>query len=82
MPKVYLSEKQKDHDRLVSNLLLIQNSKQKTNAEMGKVLGISSSAYSVRKRHPEKMSYEEIKRLCDYAKVDIPTFITDSLKLI
>lgn len=82
MPKVYLSERQKDHERLVSNLLLIQSSKQKTNAQMGQVLGISSSAYSTRKRHPEKMTYEEIKRLCDYAKVDILTFVSGSLKLL
>lgn len=81
MPKVCLSEKQKDHERLISNLLLIQSSKQRTNAQMGQVLGISSSAYSNRKRNPEKMTYKEIKRLCDYAKVDISTFICGYLKL-
>lgn len=82
MPRVCLSEKQKDHDRLVANLLLIQNSKQKNNAQMGEILGISSSAYSARKREPERLTYNEIKKLCKYAKVDVAAFVSEQLKVI
>lgn len=82
MPKVCLSEKQKDHERLVSNLLLIQNSKQKNNAQMGEILGISSSTYSVRKKEPEKLTYAEIKKLCKYAKIDVTAFVSEQLKII
>ncbi len=82
MPKVCLSEKQKDHDRLVANLLLIQNSKRKNNAQMGEILGISSSAYSARKKEPEKLTYAEIKKLCGYAKIDVAVFVSEQLKVI
>ena len=82
MPRVCLTDKQKDHDRLVANLLIIQNSKQKNNAQMGEILGISSSAYSARKREPEKLTYAEIKRLCKYAKIEVATFVSEQLKLI
>lgn len=82
MPRVYLTENQKDHERLVENLLLIQKGKQKNNEQMGMILGISSSAYSARKKEPEKLSYAEIKKLCNYAKVDVATFVSGSLKIV
>jgi hypothetical protein len=49
---------------------------------MGEILGISSSAYSARKKEPEKLTYAEIKKLCGYAKIDVAVFVSKQLKVI
>ena len=79
MPKVYLTDKQKDISRLKDNLKLIQG--QKTFEQMGVIIGGSKVTYSRRMKNPDTLTYKEIKRLCDFFKVDISTFCGGSLKI-
>ncbi len=79
MPKVYLSEKQKDISRLSDNLKLIQGTKDCR--QMGSIIGVCAATYQKRKKNPESLTYKEIKRLCDFFKVDISTFCGGSLKI-
>ena len=79
MPKVYLTDKQKDISRLKDNLKLIQG--QKTFEQMGVIIGGSKGTYSRRMKNPDTLTYKEIKRLCDFFKVDISTFCGGSLKI-
>ena len=79
MPKVYLTEKQKDSSRLKENLKLVQGDR--TYQEMGVIIGGSGATYSRRMKKPESLTYEEIKRLCDFFKIDIAAFCGGTLKI-
>lgn len=79
MPKVYLTDKQKDISRLKDNLKLIQG--QRTFEQMGVIIGGSKATFSRRMKNPDTLTYKEIKRLCDFFKVDISTFCGGSLKI-
>ena len=79
MPKVYLTDKQKDISRLKENLKLMQG--QMTFEQMGVIIGGSKATFSRRMKNPESLTYKEIKRLCDYFKVDISSFCVGTLKL-
>ena len=79
MPKVHLTERQKDHDRLIGNLRLIQG--RKTSQEMALLLGVSKSTYIRKAKAPETFTYGEIKRLCDFTRVDIAAFVSGKLKV-
>lgn len=79
MPKVYLTEKQKDISRLHDNLKLIIG--KKSFEEMGVIIGGSKATFSRRMKKPESLTYEEIKRICDYFKIDIAAFCGSKLKI-
>lgn len=79
MPKVYLTEKQKDHDRLIQNMKLVQG--RRSNEAMATILGVSRSTYIRKAKSPELLTYSEIKRLCDFTKVDIAAFVGSQLKV-
>lgn len=79
MPKVYLSEKQKDISRLHDNLKLIIGNRNLE--EMGVIIGGSKSTFQRRMKNPESLTYEEIKRLCDFFKIDIAAFCGGTLKI-
>lgn len=79
MPKVYLTEKQKDISRLSDNLKLVQGTKDCR--QMGSIIGVCAATYQKRKKNPESLTYEEIKRLCDYFHIDIAAFCSGTLKI-
>lgn len=79
MPKVALTDRQKDFQRLAYNLKLLQGGRSKQ--EMADLLGCSLSTYVRRMRNPEELTYEEIKRLCDFSKVDMQNFVCGQLKI-
>ena len=78
MPKVALTERQKDFQRLAYNLKMLQGGR--SVKEMAALLGCSQSTYYTRLKEPEKLTYEEIKRLCDFAGVNIQTFLCGTLR--
>ena len=80
MPKVHLTEKQKDHDRLIDNLRLIQG--RRSNEDMATILGVSRSTYIRKVKQPESLTYQEIKRLCDFTRVDIASFVSGKLRVM
>lgn len=79
MPKVFISEKQKDCSRLQDNLKLIRGNR--TNEQMGVIIGCSRDTFTRKLRNPEKLTYKDIKRLCDFFHVDIAAFCKDKLKI-
>lgn len=79
MPKVYLSEKQKDCSRLKENLKLLKG--ERTCEQMGVIIGGSYRTFQRRLQNPESLTYEEIKRLCDFFKIDIAAFCSGTLKI-
>lgn len=79
MPKVYLTEKQKDYSRLKDNLKLIQG--KRTCEQMGVIIGGSKATFSRRLKRPESLTYEEMKRLCDFFKIDLSVFCAGTLKI-
>lgn len=79
MPKAQLTERQKDFQRLARNLVLLQAGR--SNKEMAELLGCSEPTYNRRKKKPEEMTYSEIKRLCDFAKIDMQNFVCGQLKI-
>lgn len=79
MPRVTLTEKQKDRDRLTENLRTLQG--RRSPKEMALILGRNRTTYYKRLSEPEKLTYEEIKRLCDFFKVDMQNFVCGQLKI-
>ena len=80
MPKVYLTDKEKDHARLIDNLRLIQG--RRSNEDMATILGVSRSTYIRKVKQPESLTYQEIKRLCDFTRVDIASFVSGKLRVM
>lgn len=80
MPKVALTERQKDFQRLANNLEMLRGGR--SAKEMAALLGSKSpSTYYARLEKPEKLTYEEIKRLCDMTRVDMQNFVCGTLKI-
>ena len=79
MPKVFLTETQKDYNRLKENLELLKGNR--SCKEMGVIIGSSQWTFQNRMKNPESLTYEEIKRLCDFFKIDIGAFVGRKLKI-
>lgn len=79
MTKVFLTETQKDYNRLKENLELLKGNR--SCEQMGVIIGGSKSTFQRRMKTPESLTYEEIKRICDYFKIDIGAFVSRSLKI-
>lgn len=77
MPKVFLTDSQKENDRLRHNLLILQG--KRTNNEMGKIIGKTGVTYASRLRTPEDLTQREVRLLCDYFKIDRKQFVTERL---
>lgn len=74
------SEIQRDHQRLLSNLRLVQ--KQYTIARLANVPDISKATWLNRMKEPWRMfSYDDFKIVADYCKIDIVTLMHGELKL-
>lgn len=79
MPRVYLSDEDKDLARLSENLRLLECGR--TVREMAKITGMSKSAYSKRRQNPDTFTYREIYKLCRAAGVDVSDFTGGKLRL-
>lgn len=62
-----------DKQRLTRNIIQAQGGK--SPKEMAEILGVGLSTYYDRLKDPEKMKYEEIKRLCSKCNIDITQFV-------
>jgi hypothetical protein len=77
MPKVTLTEAQKEKERLQRNIELIQG--KRTNADMGKIIGATGQTFGNRKRNPESFTLAEIRLICRYFKINRADFVTGEL---
>ncbi len=78
MPKVTLTEKQCLCDRWRKNLVLLQGGKNST--EMAKIIGAKTSkTFTSRVTNPEKLTLDEIHKLCKYFDVSETNFIGGEL---
>ena len=74
-----MTEAQKDHNRLIENLKLIENGR--PSREMAELLNISAPTYCRKRKYPELMTYAEIKALCKNARVRVADYTDGVLKL-
>ena len=72
MPKVFLTEREKDLARLRENLRILECGR--SSREMSSILGMSKTTYNERRRSPESFTYLEIYKLCKSANIDIKDF--------
>ena len=79
MPKVVLTEHQREVERLRSNLEKVQG--KRTNYEMGKLIGRSGVTYAARLRDPEMLTLREVRMICDYFRIDRAKFMTSLMEL-
>lgn len=79
MPKVTLSERQKDRERIRNNLKLLQNSRAYNSVEMGEIIGRTAPTYLSRLRDPDTLTLGEISALCEYFKIEPERFISGVL---
>ena len=71
---------QRDHDRLRDNLKLIQRSF--SVSELAELLGISRPTWISKMKAPwDKFSYEELRKVSRYCKVDFVLLTDGELKL-
>lgn len=74
-----MTDAQKDHNRLVRNLWLIEGGR--SSREMAEILNISAPTYCKKRKCPELLTYAEIKALCRNAKVRVADFTDNHLAL-
>lgn len=79
MPKVYLTEAQKENDIIKRNLVVLQGGL--TCSEMGKIIGVSKSTYINRLKQPSQLTIKELNKLCKYFHVPVSSFLTTELTL-
>lgn len=79
MPKVYLTEAQKENDIIKRNLVVLQGGL--TCSEMGKIIGVSKSTYINRLKQPSQLTIKELNKLCKYFHVSVSSFLTTELTL-
>lgn len=79
MPKSHFQEVREDYERLRRNLSLMQGTL--TNAEMGKIIGVSNVTFGARKKNPGSLTVDEIRLLCNRFHVDRAKFLTEELRL-
>ena len=80
MPKVCLSEMQKRHIFLCSNMKHLKGGRNED--EMAMIMcGKGKNTWRNRFKHPEKLRLEEVYALCDYFKIDVCAFTTRELEL-
>lgn len=74
-----MTEAQKDHNRLIRNLKLIESGR--TSREMAALLNVSAPTYCKKRKYPELLTYAEIKALCRSARVSVADFTGGELRL-
>lgn len=77
MPKVYLTETQKENDLIKQNLILLQGGLSCT--QMGKIMGISKSTYLNRLKTPKRLTIEEVNKICKHFHIPVSAFLTEKL---
>lgn len=78
MPKINLTEREKDNERLRKNLILLQGGKNQK--EMSKIIGAkATTTYANRLKNPDMLTYAEIKRLCKHFRIKCVDFIEGEL---
>lgn len=70
----------KDHARLLSNLRIVQ--KQYTADKLCKLLGISNATWTNRMKEPWRyFSYDDLRQISRYAKIDFITLVDGEVKI-
>lgn len=70
----------KDHERLKDNLVLIQ--KNHSVSELSELLGVSKPTWIAKMKEPwSKFSYDDLKAISIYCKVDFTQLLTGVLKI-
>ncbi len=74
------SERQKDHQRLLNNLRIIQ--KNYTVSELSELLGITANTWTNRMKEPwRKFSYDDFVAISQYCRIDIIQLMCGELKI-
>lgn len=77
MPKVYLTETQKENELIKQNLVLLQGGL--TCEQMGRILGVSKSTYLNRLKSPAHLTVRELAKLCKHFNISVNSFLTERL---
>lgn len=77
MPKIYLTDMQKENDLIKRNLIFLQG--KLTCAQMGDIIGVSKSTYINRLKSPSRLTIQEVSKICKYFHVPITIFLTERL---
>lgn len=81
MPKINLTEQQKNSQRIADNLRLLQNSREYTSRDMGDIIGISNVTYLKRLANPLELTLDEVLRICRHFKVEPERFVGGELTI-
>ena len=74
------TERQKDHQRLLDNLRLIQ--KNYTVSELSELLGISINTWTNRMKEPWRLfSYDDFRAISSYCKIEFSQLMEGTLQL-
>lgn len=74
------AERQKDHQRLLNNLKLIQ--KNYNVSELSDLLGISKPTWIAKMKEPwRRFSYDEFYLIAQYCRIDLMQLISGELKI-
>lgn len=77
MPKIYLTETQKENEIIKQNLVLLQG--RLSCEQMGRILGVSKSTYLNRLKSPAQLTVRELKKICKHFNISANSFLTERL---
>jgi len=81
MPKVTLTESQRLCDKWRKNLLILKGGKNST--EMAKIIGAKAAqTFKSRIAYPERLTLDEIHKLCKYFNISVTAFIAGKITII
>lgn len=70
----------KDHQRLLNNLKLIQRNY--LISELSELLGVSRNTWTAKMKEPwRRFSYDELRAISEYCKIDFMVLMDGELKL-
>lgn len=74
------AERQKDHLRILNNLKVLQ--KNYSASELSELLGISINTWTNRMKEPwRKFSYEDLRTIARYCRIDFVQLVDGELKI-
>jgi DNA-binding Xre family transcriptional regulator len=79
MPKVAITQAQKDRERIRANLLIIKGGN--SNKQMSKVIGASTETFRKRLENPEKLTVDELLRICRRYRISASDLLENQLRI-
>ena len=82
MSRTQQTDKQKREERIRQNIELLQNSKHYSSQQMGVIIRKSHTTYIEKRKHPDKLTIEEVFKICEHFNISPDRFLNEKLSIM